>query len=102
MNRDGERRMAEAEQPETFEAQQHRLQREILASLDWSLAEKAVVKWQLRLYGDFYTALWQAIARADEGNLARLALGFPNEVEGYKAWAWGDLGRRLRAAGLEI
>lgn len=87
---------------ETLEVQQRRLMGEILASPDWSPAEKAVVKWQLRLYGHFYTALWQAIARADEKNLEKLALGFPDEVAGYKLWAWGDLGRRLRAAGLEI
>ena len=45
--------------------------------------ERAVFDWQYHLTGDFRTALWQAITRADEGNLQRLHEGFPNEVEGY-------------------
>ncbi len=45
--------------------------------------EYAVVTWQYRLCGGFRAALWEAIARADEGNLARLARGFPAEVGGY-------------------
>ena len=48
--------------------------------------ERAVVDWQYRLCGDFRKALWEAIARADEGNLQRLRLGFPNEVDGYLAF----------------
>lgn len=87
---------------ETFEAQQHRLIGEILASPDWSAAEKVVVKWQLRLYGDFYTALWRAIIQADDEHLARLARGFPDEVTGLRLWREHDLAKRLRAAGLEI
>jgi len=69
---------------------------------DWTDAEKWIIQWQFRILGDFHTGLFQAISRADEGNLDRLRLGFPDEVDGYKAWAHGDLGTRLRAAGLEI
>ncbi len=68
----------------------------------WTNAEKAVIKWQFRLNGDFKTALWEAIKRADEGNLDRLALGFPDEVAGFRQWAHGNLGTRLRQAGLEL
>lgn len=50
-------------------------------------SEQAVVEWQYRLAGDFKTALWQAIARADEGNLARLRLGFPDDVAGFLAFS---------------
>lgn len=76
--------------------------RKIILSPDWTQAEKEVVMWQFRLIGDFKKALWDAICRADELNLARLEMGFPTEIEGYRAWAMGDLARRLRAAGLSI
>jgi hypothetical protein len=73
-----------------------------LTSPDWPESVKHVIKWQYRLNGDFETALWGAIVRADEDNLARLERGFPEQVLGYRAWAHGDLGTRLRAAGLDI
>ncbi len=69
---------------------------------NWTGPEQAVIKWQFRLCGDFKTALWEAIKHADEGNLDKLALGFPNEVYGFRQWVAGDLGTRLREAGLEI
>ena len=74
----------------------------ILTSDEWTEAEKFVVKWQFRLLGDFHTALIRAITLADDRNLEQLALGFPDEVAGYRAWAYGGLGRRLREAGLGI
>ena len=62
-----------------------------LASYDWLMEkyrleaeEAAVVEWQCGYCGDFRTALWDAISRADENNLLRLELGFPVEVRGYK------------------
>lgn len=76
--------------------------REILCSNDWTEAEKSVVKWQFRMTGSFFAALWEAICRADEYNLERLSRGFPTEVEGYTAWAKGNLAYRLRKAGLDI
>jgi hypothetical protein len=75
---------------------------EILTSDAWTAGEKFIVKWQFRLLGDFKTALVGAIMLADEQNLARLHLGFPGEVDGFLAWSVGDLGRRLRDAGLDI
>ena len=74
----------------------------ILESGEWTVGEKAVVKWQFRLLGDFRTALFKAIALADDKNLVRLAMGFPDEVSGFMAWNRGGLGKRLRDAGLEI
>ena len=65
-------------------------------------AEKSVIKWQYGQYGDFYMSLWDAIRKADETNLRRLELGFPVEVAGFRAWAYGDLGERLRAWGLRV
>ncbi len=68
----------------------------------WSEPVKWVIKWQFRLLGDFETALVGAIVRADESNLSKLSQGFPLQCAGYREWAYGDLARRLRAAGLDI
>jgi hypothetical protein len=75
---------------------------QVLNSNLWTPGEKAVVKWQFRLLGDFLDALFVAMARADEGNLAKLELAFPEEVTGFRAWSHGDLARRLREVGLDI
>jgi hypothetical protein len=62
--------------------------------------ESAVVKWQYRLNGGFYEALWSAITQADQEHLARLEEGFPLEVEGYrrytteKGW-WESVERKI-------
>ena len=81
---------------------QHERITDILANPYWTEGEKFIVEWQFRLLGDFKTALIDAIKLADEGNLDRLELGFPDEVQGFRAWAYGDLGQRLRDAGLEL
>jgi len=73
-----------------------------LESDQWTAAEKWVIRWQFGLLGDFQEALSEAIKRADDSNLARLEFGFPEQVAGFTAWSRGDLGTRLRNAGLEI
>lgn len=45
--------------------------------------ELAVFEWQYHQCSHFYKALWEAIIRADDGNLLNLAKGFPTEVMGY-------------------
>lgn len=75
---------------------------EFLESREWSDAEKWVIKWQFGLHGDFEQALANLIRLADDSNLHRLALSFPVEVSGLYLWRDGDLGERLRAAGLGI
>jgi len=45
------------------------------------------LEYQYRQSGDFYQALWLAIMRADTKNTARLAKGFPSEVEAYRVWS---------------
>jgi len=45
------------------------------------------LEYQYRQSGDFYTALFQAIMMADTKNTARLAKGFPSEVEAYRVWS---------------
>jgi hypothetical protein len=74
----------------------------ILRSPNFDESDKWVVKWQFRMLGSFETALSQAIKQADDDNLTLLALGFPVQVEGYRRWTRDGLGRRLRAAGLDI
>ena len=74
----------------------------ILASSRWTLAEKLVVQWQFGRLGNFESQLFRTIAAADEDNQARLERGFPEHVSGYRAWVYGNLGDRLRAAGLNI
>jgi hypothetical protein len=61
--------------------------------------EEFIIKWQFRLLGDFKTALITAITRADGRNLERLALGFPDEVEGYSNYIqtpgwWADIKKK--------
>lgn len=63
-----------------------------------------IVKWQYRLLGDFHRVLFEAICRADETNLYKLSLGFPDEVEGYKKYAtesgwWTDVQRKIGREG---
>lgn len=45
--------------------------------------ERSLVNWQYSMMGGFESALWDAIKRADTGNLDRLAKGFPYHVEAY-------------------
>ena len=75
-----------------------------LNSDKWTAAEKWVLKWQwqraLDLLGGFEEALAKAIIRADDSNLPRLRLGFPDQVDGFLAWSRGDLAKRLRDAGV--
>lgn len=73
-----------------------------LASDEWTESEKAVLRWQFRMNGDFFTALWDAICKADHNNQYRLSLAFPVEVHGYRQWAYEDLGERFRKAGLSL
>ena len=50
--------------------------------------------------GDFKRSLWITISLADENNLARLRLGFSEEVHAYLSWTRGDLHERAsRIAG---
>ncbi len=50
-------------------------------------SEKFIFDWQYRLLGHFKTALIEAICRADDDNLEKLSLGFPDEVKGYINYA---------------
>lgn len=52
--------------------------------------ELAVYEWQFKMSGSFKTALMEAIARADQDNLAKLASVFPNEVFGFVSFSRFD------------
>jgi hypothetical protein len=78
---------------------------DFLSRDDITKPEKLVIAWQFGRTGDFETHLWRAISRADESNLARLELGFPEHVGGFRAWAYAvpyAMGERLRGLGLGI
>ena len=49
--------------------------------------ELFIVEWQYNMLGDFRKALVKAIMKADIYNLARLSMGFPDEVQGYKKYS---------------
>jgi hypothetical protein len=53
-------------------------------------SELFIVEWQYRMLGDFKKGLIEAICRADEINLHKLSLGFPDEVEGYENYSRVD------------
>lgn len=66
--------------------------------------EKAIFDWQYRQMGSFRKNLMEAICRADEDNLERLELGFPNEVRGYLKYGsvagwWDEVKRKAKAKG---
>ena len=46
--------------------------------------ERFIVSWQYHLQNSFFTALAEAISRADIFNLARLEKGFPEEDRAYR------------------
>ena len=74
-----------------------------LARPDIDDSARWVLRWQFGMItGGFSSALVEAIIRADSDNLDRLELGFPVEVRGYRQWAYGDLGDRLRRIGIDL
>lgn len=59
-----------------------------------------LVKYKYRWASDFIRELFHVIERADDGNLDKLAKGFPEHVEAYRNFAfksgwWRELVDRL-------
>jgi len=54
--------------------------------------------------GGFACKLWDAIAHADENNLHRLSLGFPEQVQSFEEFAHGtgDLVERFSKVGVHF
>jgi len=48
-----------------------------------SAEEETVIKWKYGMMGDFRIALMEAICRADDINLAKLKVVFPDEANCY-------------------
>ena len=68
--------------------------KELTPEEDW------VTQWQYNLCGDFHHALFEAICLADQNNLFKLELGFPDEVRGYKKYSresgwWKEVQRKM-------
>lgn len=66
--------------------------------------EVFVLKWQYGLHGHFFTALVQAICKADTANRTRLMRGFPQEVKAMNKYFhtggwWDKLEERAKAQG---
>ena len=66
--------------------------------------ERRLVDWQYNHSSGFVTALMQLICRADDANLLRLNLGFPEETAAIMAYRyepdyWPDLQKRLGLEG---
>ena len=74
----------------------------LLASGAISAEEAWIVRWQFGMLGDFQAALFQLIARADEDNLVRLTVAFPEQVDAFLQWSRGGMAARLRALGLDL
>ena len=58
----------------------------MLISEELTPEEDWIAKWQYGYLGHFHSALFKAICVADEGNLDKLSLGFPDEVSGYRKY----------------
>jgi len=76
----------------------------LMESKELTDGEKIYIKdCQFHLGGSFSNALFEAIARADNENLNKLASGFPQEVQGFLAWARGNLhARASKIAGCDL
>jgi hypothetical protein len=62
--------------------------------------EKIVYEWQYQLDGGFRHTLMDAIMKADDENLDKLALVYPHHVNGYKRYAhekgwWESVQRKM-------
>jgi len=60
---------------------------ENLKGANLSHAELKLCEYQYNMGGSFYKHLFEAIYRADDGNLERLERGFPEEVQAYKNYS---------------
>ena len=69
--------------------------------------ERFILEWQYRMHGGFFTALTDAICKADDGNLIKLGMGFPDEVDAYRKFSgedgwWQEVQAKARKLGWNI
>jgi hypothetical protein len=74
----------------------------VMESAVFTKGEKSYLAFYLGSCGGFSRALFEAIARADSVNLGRLAVSFPEEVQGFVAWTQGDLHDRALGVAQEV
>ena len=55
-----------------------------------SEGERHLCEWQFGMTGHFFTALFAAMTHADETNLNRLSLAFPDEVNAFRRYKKED------------
>lgn len=65
-----------------------------------TVGEQSLYEWQFRTTGGFFSALWDAISRADSQNLYHLEKAYPSHVEAYNKFRgesgwWEDLLERV-------
>lgn len=66
-------------------------------SQEFTRGEKSYIfDFVMGMGGGFTRALFTAISKADWENLSRLETVFPEQVQGYRAYAHGDLSERIR------
>lgn len=68
---------------------------------DLSKVENIAYMWQYKMLGGFFTLIMEACATADETNLDKIALGFPEHVEAYRKYSnesgwWQSVQRKAR------
>lgn len=76
-----------------------------LMSQNLNNGERRCVMWQFPgvcPMGDFFTALWEALKRADSENLNRLSLGFPEDAQALRDFRSGVLGAKIERFGVEF
>ena len=66
--------------------------------------EAELVRWAYREQNEFQSALWDAIARAEEDDRMALSMGYPEEVEAFVRYYqengyWQEIQKK---AGLEV
>ena len=61
-----------------------------MAVKDFNEGELFIYKWKKNALGGFGKALLEVIAKADSGNQALLAKGFPVEVKAYQNYSCVD------------
>jgi len=64
--------------------------------VEFTRGEIDYLKFQNHASGGFFTLLFTLIGKADLDNLERIHRGFPEQVQGFVAWADGDLAERVR------
>ena len=77
----------------------------VLTSDAYTEGAKRCAQWQyaqMAPMGAFWTAIWTAIQLADDENLDRLELAFPEDVFAYATFMSGELIERWKADGLRL